>query len=134
MGRALANLEDDRAGSIAILENAHRLFPSDGSLADHFFPSLRRVGLMEQHDKWFEISWNRVNDVIAEYPTSDNSRNTAGWLASRARRHLPEAEKHLQEALALSPRQWSQRAVNFMPLDPMLRRQQERFRTAPLPR
>ena len=111
---------------------------------------------MEQHDKWFEISWNRVNDVIAEYPTSDNSRNTAGWLASRARRHLPEAEKHLQEALALSPRQsayldtmaeiqfakgdrakaleWSQRAVNFMPLDPMLRRQQERFRTAPLPR
>ena len=74
----------------------------------------------------------------------------------RARRNLDQAEKLLEKALAANPEQsayldtmaeiqfargnrekaleWSQRAVNFMSLDVMLRRQHERFRSAPLPR
>ncbi len=156
LGRALANLKSDRAGSLATLGNCHRMFPSDGSLADDFFPALRKMGLLKEHDEWFKISWERMVAVLARFPDSDNTRNTAAWLASRARRNLDEAQEDEEKALALNPDQyayldtmaeiqfakgnrgkaleWSSRAVNFMPLDPQLRRQHERFRTQPLPR
>jgi hypothetical protein len=156
LGRALANLKVDRAGSLAILGNCHRLFPSDGSLADDFFPALRKMGLMKEHDEWFKISWDRMVAVLAQFPGSDNTRNTAAWLASRARLNLDEAQADEEKACALNPDQyayldtmaeiqfakgnrakaleWSTRAVNFMPMDPLLRRQYERFRSAPLPR
>ena len=156
LGKALARLKSDRAGALAILGNCHQMFPSDGSLADDFFPALRKVGLIKEHDEWFKISWDRMAAVIAKFPGSDNTRNTAAWLASRAQRNLAEAQQEEEKALALNPDQyayldtmaeiqfakgnrakaveWSKRAVNFMPLDPQLRRQQERFRSGPLPR
>lgn len=156
LGRALRNLKNDRAHSITILENCHRMFPSDGSLADHFFPALRKVGLIKEHDEWFRISWERMSVVIAEFPNSDNTCNTAGWLASRAQRNLDQAEALQKKALALNPDQpayldtmaevqfamghrekaieWSTRAVNFKPEDSQIRRQLDRFRTAPLPK
>lgn len=159
LGRALANLKSDRAGSLALLAEAHRLFPSDGSLADDFFPALRKMGLLKEHDEWFKISWDRMLAVLTQFPDSDNTRNTTAWLASRARRNLDQAEKFEEMALAAKPNQsayldtmaeiqfakgnrgqaveWSAKAVNFTPggaEGPLLRRQQERFRTAPLPR
>lgn len=159
LGRALANLKSDRAGSLALLAKAHRLFPGDGSLADDFFPALRKMGLIKEHDEWFKISWDRMLAVLAQFPDSDNTRNTAAWLASRARRNLDQAEKFAEMALAAKPDQsayldtmaeiqfakgnrgkaveWSAKAVNFTPgglEGPLLRRQYERFRTAPLPR
>jgi tetratricopeptide (TPR) repeat protein len=156
LGRALANLKNDRAKSIAILKNCHGLFPSDGSLADDFFPSIRKMGLIKEHDEWFRISWARMTAVLERFPDSDNTCNTAAWLASRARRNLDQAEAYEKHALALNPEQsayldtmaeiqfakgnrdkaieWSTRAINFLPGDSMLRRQHERFRTAPLPR
>jgi predicted Zn-dependent protease len=96
-----------------------------------------------------------MQDVIRLYPQSDNTRNTAAWFASRALRRLDEAATHLKAALAARPEQpayldtmaeilfaqgqrskaleWSARAVNFEPSDPMIRRQHERFRADPLP-
>ncbi len=156
MARALGNLKTDRAGSIALLEKCHRLFPSEGSLADSFFPSLRKAGLIEEHNRWFGISWDMMADVLKRYPASDNTYNTAGWLASRARLNLDLAENYLQKALAMNPEQssyldtmaeiqfakgnrakaleWSELAVNFSPQESLLRRQHERFRSNPLPR
>ena len=164
LGRGLANLKADRAGSLAILANCHRLFPSDGSLADDFFPALRKVGLLKEHDEWFQISWERMTAVLAKFPDSDNTCNTAAWLASRARRHLDEAAALETKALASLPNQsayldtmaeiqfakgkrekaleWSVRAVNYSHLNQNLivderdqiRQQFERFRSAPLPR
>lgn len=156
LGRALVGLKTDRAGSLAMLGNCYRMFPCDGSLADDFFPALRKAGLVKEHDAWFKESWERINAVIRQFPDSDNTCNTAAWIASRARRNLDPAEKLLGKALAANPEQsayldtmaeiqfargnrdkaleWSQRAVNFMPLDVMLRRQHERFRSGPLPR
>ena len=156
LGRALGNLKADRAGSIAMLEKCQAMFPCDGSLADDFFPALRQVGLIKEHDQWFKESWDRILAVVDAYPESDNTANTAGWLASRAQRNLNQAQKLLERALTLNPDQppyldtmaeiqfakgnrekaleWSTRAVNFKPLDSMIRRQQERFRSAPLPR
>lgn len=156
LGRALANLKNDRAKSIALLKNCHGLFPSDGSLADDFFPSIRKMGLIKEHDEWFRISWGRMTAVLARFPDSDNTCNTTAWLASRARRNLDQAEAYENHALTLNPDQsayldtmaeiqfakgnrdkaieWSTRAINFLPADSMLRRQHERFRTAPLPR
>ena len=132
------------------------MLPSDGTLADDFFPALRRVGLMKQHDAWFEDSWRRITALVAQYPDSDNTCNTAAWLAARGRGHLYEAEKLERHALALNPNQsayldtmaeiqfvkgnrqkaleWSSLAVNFDPTASALLRQQDRFRTAPLPR
>lgn len=156
LGRALVNLKTDRADSLAMLENCYRMFPCDGSLADDFFPALRKAGLIKEHDEWFKESWERMAAVIRQFPDSDNTCNTTAWIASRARRNLDPAEKLLERALAANPEQsayldtmaeiqfakgnrekaleWSQRAVNFMPLDVMLRRQHERFRSGPLPR
>jgi tetratricopeptide (TPR) repeat protein len=156
LGRALGNLKNDRAGSIAILRSCHQRFPSDGSLADDFFPSLRKAGLIKEHDEWFKISWTRMSAVVAQFPDSDNTCNTAGWLAARAQRNLDQAKSLLDKALALNPDksvyldtlaevefargnrqkalEWSGRAVNFMPEDPTIRRQYERFRSSPLPR
>lgn len=156
LGRALANLKTDRNASIVLLDQCRTMLPSDGTLADDFFPALRRVGLMKQHDAWFEDSWRRITALVAQYPDSDNTCNTAAWLAARGRSHLDEAEKLERHALALNPNQsayldtmaeiqfikgnrqkaleWSTLAVNFDPTASALLRQQDRFRTAPLPR
>lgn len=155
MARAISNLKTDRKASIEILRNCHRAFASDGSLADFFFPALRKVGLIKEHDEWFGETWALMEKIIDLYPECDNSRNTAAWFASRAVRNLDEAEKHLTKALASNPDQsayldtmgeiqfargnrekaleWSRIAVNFLPGDSQLRRQQERFRSAPFP-
>jgi len=156
MARALLNLKSDRPGALAILAKCHHAFASDGSLADFFFPALRKVGLLKEHDVWFRTSWTLMENIIARYPQSDNTRNTAAWFAARALRKLDEAEKHLTIALAANPDQsayldtmaeiqfakgnrekaleWSRAAVNFLPEDSQLRRQQERFRSEPLPK
>lgn len=158
LGRALANLKTDRAGSIAIINQALKNFPSDGSLADDFFPSVRKAGLMKEHDEWFDISWKRMSAAVRQFPECDNTCNTAAWLASRARLKLDEAEKLETKVIAMNPEEssyldtmaeihfvkgdrkkaveYSTRAVNFEPSGPqapILRRQQERFRTEPLP-
>lgn len=156
MARALGNLKTDREGSIALLELCHRNFASDGSLADFFFPALRKAGLLKKHDEWFRKTWNLMGAVIKKYPDSDNTLNTAAWFASRAVLKLDDAEKFLSVALDAYPYQssyidtmaeihfakgdrkkaleWSKRAVNYAPDDAQLRRQQERFRSAPLPK
>jgi hypothetical protein len=135
MARALAGLAADRAKSIALLEHCYQMFPGDGTLADYFFPSLRKAGLIKEHDAWFENSWDRMCDVVEKYPGSSNTLNTTGWLAARAVRNLDEAENFLKRALAVKPDQsayldtmaeiqfgkgdrkkaleWSTRAVNF---------------------
>lgn len=155
VSRALANLETERARSIATLERCHRNFISNGSLADFFFPALREAGLIEQRDRWFNETWQLMETLMRNYPGSDNTRNTAAWFAARARLKLDAAKSILEVALAANPRQaayldtmaelhfamgrrdqaldWSRRAVNFAPDDSQLRRQQERFRFAPLP-
>jgi tetratricopeptide (TPR) repeat protein len=156
MARALATLKTDRPGALALLEKSHRSLASDGSLADFFFPALRQAGLIKEHDAWFRESWSLMEKIIANYPLADNTRNTAAWFASRALRNLDEAEKHLTKALAANPHQsayldtmaeiqfakgnrekaleWSRTAVNFLPNDAQLRRQQERYRSDPLPK
>lgn len=154
--RALANLKTDRTAALALLEKCHQAFASDGSLADFFFPALRKVGLLKEHDEWFRESWDLMAKIVASYPLCDNTRNTAAWFAARALHNLDEAEKSLTQALAANPNQsayldtmaeiqfakgnrqkaleWSRQAVNFLPDDPQLRQQQERFRSAPLPK
>ena len=156
LGRALANLKKDRAKSIALLRRCHGIFPIDGSLADDFFPSIRKMGLVQEHDEWFKISWEQICEILKRYPDCDNTCNTAAWLASRAVRNLDQARNYEQHALTLNPEQpaymdtmaeiefargnrekaieWSTKAVNFLPSDSQLRLQHARFRSSPLPR
>lgn len=154
--RALSRLETDRSGSIATLRTCHQTLLTDGSLADFFFPALRQAGLTLEHDRWFEATWTTIGKVIAAHPGSDNTLNTAAWLASRAARRLDEGGRLIDKALAQRPDQaayldtraelefargnrakaleWSSKAVNFEPLDSQLRQQRERFRRETAPR
>ncbi|MEO5913483.1 MAG: hypothetical protein ABIS50_04570 [Luteolibacter sp.] len=164
LGRALANLKTDHAGSLGLLEHCYQMFPGDGTLADYFFPSIRKVGLIKEHDAWFKISWDRMNAVVKAYPGSSNTLNTTGWLAARALRNLDQAEELQNKALSLKPDEWtyldtmaeiqfakgnrnkalewSTRSVNFTPggdgtaqMESLLsRRQHEHFRVDPLPK
>jgi tetratricopeptide (TPR) repeat protein len=155
LARAFSIVDDDRERAMNLLEQCHRTFIADGSLADHFFPGLRKMGLLKEHDAWFDVTWQRMEEIIKTYPKSDNTRNTAAWFASRALRKVDEGEAHLKVALDLNPDQpayldtmaeihfargnrekaleWSQIAVNLAPEDVQLRRQQERFRSEPFP-
>lgn len=160
--RALSLLGEHRERSLGTLAKCHQMFRADGSLADFFYPSLRRAGLMKEHDEWFESTWSMIAEMARQYPESDNTQNTAAWLAARAMRHLPEAEELLGRAIAMRPRQpayldtmaelqfargnrpkaieWSKAAVNFAPIGDrdseymILRRQLRRFQSDPLPK
>ncbi|MGC4017584.1 MAG: hypothetical protein QM755_24175 [Luteolibacter sp.] len=160
--RAFSRLKTEREASIAILQQCHRTLGPDGALADYFFPGLRKAGLIEQHDAWFDESWQALMPIIKAYPACDNTRNTAAWLAARATRHLDEAAEIEDAALASNPQQaayldtraeiqfarkdrkgaleWSAKTLSADPLqgatNPLfldLRRQVERFRSAPFP-
>lgn len=105
LSRAMSNLGADRKASVEMLDSLHSRNAFDGGLADYFFPAVRAAGLIREHDKWFEASWQRVEAVTKRYPGSHNTANTAGWLASRACRRLAEAEVLLKGALEKKPRQ-----------------------------
>jgi TPR repeat protein len=161
LAKALAILPEDRGRAIALLEGIHRNFMTDGVLADDFFPMLRKAGLKKEMEKWFGESWAKISGVIERFPECDNTRNTAAWLASRARMKVPEAEKHLKAALAKNPGQaayldtmaevrfamgdragavkWSDLSLLRYPLtdspyDTMIRKQNHRFHNDPLPK
>lgn len=160
--RALSTLGENRERSLATLAKCHQVFLTDGSLADFFYPSLRRAGLMKEHDEWFDSTWKTISTLARQYPESDNTQNSAAWLAARAMRHLDEAEELLRHALDMRPRQpayldtmaelqfakgnrqkaieWSKSAVNYAPIGDreseymILRRQLQRFQSDPLPK
>ena len=137
LAHALATLATDRAAALAMLERAYAMAPGDGVLADHFFPAVRGMGLIEQHDAWFKTSWDRLSAVADRYPGASNTLNTIAWLGAKAQRNLDAARKYEERALALKPDQfsyldtmaeiefaagnrnkaveWSQRAVVFTP-------------------
>lgn len=160
LAKALAVLPENRARAIGMLDEINRIFTADGTLADDFFPLVRKVGLNKELDRWFADSWERVSLSLKQYPDCDNTKNTAAWLASRAGRRLDEAEKLQSVALERNPEQaayldtmaelhfakgdrkgaveWSDRALLRYPLtdspyDVMIRKQHERFRSDPMP-
>lgn len=155
MARAFSRLAEDRAGSVAEIERLSAMPFADLSLADYFFAPMREAGLVKQHDAAFARLWENLVKRIARYPDSDNTRNSAAWLASRANRHLDEAEAYLEKALENNPRQaayldtmaevyfargdrdkaveFSSRGVKEEPEDFQLVRQHERFKNGAFP-
>ncbi|MDE0835181.1 MAG: hypothetical protein OSA84_02385 [Akkermansiaceae bacterium] len=160
LAKALEVLPDDRQRAIDMLDGIHRIFATDGVLADDFFPLVKKAGLEKELDRWFGKSWGTISSVLERFPDSDNTKNTAAWLASRAGKRLAEAEKYLRTALERNPDQaayldtmaelhfakgdrkgaveWSDRALlryplTSLPYDVMIRKQHERFRNDPLP-
>ncbi|MES2996063.1 MAG: hypothetical protein V4733_04555 [Verrucomicrobiota bacterium] len=153
LARAMAGLRRDKAASLQLLETIYRGNYASGALADDFFPALRKAGLSSLHDEWFAKSWSGLNDVIRVFPGSDNTRNTAAWLASRCKLNLDEAETLIRRSLENDPRneayldtmaeiefargnrdaaiQWSDKAVNVAPFEILLKQQNQRFRHAP---
>lgn len=154
-GRAMAMLTDRRSEAISLLRSAHGIAPTDGALADHFFPSLLESPLQELRKELFEISWRKITANLTRFPDADNTMNTAVWFASRAGLRLEEAKVMQQRALKLWPRsaayldtlaevyfalgnrreavRLGRLALRYIPHDPMIIRQHERFLNGELP-
>lgn len=155
MARAFSRLGEDRAGSVAEIERFASMPYADISLADYFFAPMRETGLVKQHDAAFNRLWQNLVKRIERFPESDNTRNSAAWLASRANRHLDEAEDYLEKAIENNPRQaayldtmaeihfargdrdkaveFSSRGMKEEPDDFQLVRQHERFKNGAFP-
>jgi hypothetical protein len=155
MARSFSLLERDREAAVAGLERSAAMPFADLSLADYFFAPMRAAGLVKLHDEAFERLWGNLAKRIARYPDSDNTRNSAAWLASRANRRLDEAGKFLEKTLETYPRQaayldtmaevqfargdrskaveFSTRALNEDAEDLQLQRQHQRFLNGPFP-
>jgi tetratricopeptide (TPR) repeat protein len=99
------NEEGDVAGAKALLARCFNLLNGDGLLADDFFPLLRQEGLIEEHDRYFELAYGRIKDSIQAYPGTHNTYNSAAWLASRAARELDDAHAMATKALEARPKQ-----------------------------
>ncbi|MBN8460846.1 MAG: hypothetical protein J0M04_23705 [Verrucomicrobia bacterium] len=156
LARAMDLLQTDRERAVSMLARCHGIDPCGATLADHFFPALRAAGLTREHDRWFQLSWDRLQSVIKRFPGSHNTRNSAAWLAARAARKLDAAQSDSEKALAICPDQgayldtmaeiqfakgrreeaisWSERAIKSRPTDSALRRQLLRFRNDPFPK
>lgn len=152
---ALSLLATDRPRALEMLKACHTMFPDGGQLADHFFPSMRKAGLIKEHDDFFNTSWQITTSRLTRFPEAEQMLNTAAWMAARAMRKLPEAETYSTKALKLNPDQaayldtmgeihfakrdrkgaikWSSQAVNFAPFDSMIRQQYERFSKGAFP-
>jgi len=94
-----------KSRAITKLNACRKMIPGDGTLADEFFPHLRKAGIGKLYDQWFEESYNHILTACQLYPKSHNSQNTAAWLASRSIRMLDEALKHSEAALMERPTQ-----------------------------
>lgn len=149
--KALARLKSDRAAALALLEETFQENMRSGALADDFLPLVRDAGLKAESERWFLKSWDGLQEIIRKYPEGENTRNTAAWMASRARLKLDEAAAVLKTALESMPRQaayldtmaeiefarrnrdgaikWSEKAVNYAPENPDLKDQNQRFRS-----
>jgi tetratricopeptide (TPR) repeat protein len=152
---ALSRIDTHRDQALGMLDRCHSLFPGVGTLADYFYPALRKAGLLKEHDQYFESSWKFMSALLKRFPRSEQNLNGAAWLAARAVSRLPEAEAFALRALQLNPDQpafldtlgevhfakkdrkgavkWSTLATNFDPEDAMIRRQYVRFSTDPFP-
>jgi len=155
MARGFALLEEDPERGMERLAASHGMAATDGIMADFFFPGLRAAGRVAEHDRWFGETFAVYESVLARYPESHNTMNTAAWTASRANRRLADAERLVTRALELQPDQpayldtlgevwfcrgdrdkaveWSDEAVSHAPGEDSLLRQNERFRSGELP-
>lgn len=105
MSRAFSMLSEDKARATTEIEQNLSVSFSDVLLADYFYAPMRAAGLVQMHDEAFEKSWKRMSAIIARFPDGENSLNSAAWLASRANRHLDEAEQYVNRSLKTNPRQ-----------------------------
>ena len=91
--------------ALKTLNAARKLVPGDGTLADHFFPSIREARIGKIYDVWFKESYQHIAKASQLYPKSHNTHNTAAWLCSRSVRNLDTALEHSTKALEDRPHQ-----------------------------
>lgn len=92
--------------AVKLLDKAHAALPSDGLLADYFFPALAgHKELKGDYARWFNKSWDLLNDAIKTYPNSHNTRNTIAWLGAKSLLKIDESFGQAKKALSLMPSQ-----------------------------
>jgi hypothetical protein len=155
LAQALSLANDQREKCLTMLDRSHKGNLANAGLADNFFPCLRRAGLLQEHNAWFEESWQAMKVQHQRYPDYDNIANSMAWLAARAKLRLPEAKELSLYSLSIRPDQaayldtmaeiyfangdrknaleWSSKALFIEQEDNQLFRQHYRFFFAPLP-
>ncbi len=93
------------ASAVQMFDLAHDLAKSEGVLADHFFPEVKKAGYRKLHDQWFDESFELLSKVIDRFPNSHNSLNTAAWLGARSVREIDRSMQYIDRALQLRPHQ-----------------------------
>ncbi|WP_353566983.1 hypothetical protein [Haloferula sargassicola] len=107
VSRGLAEIDaGHREQGIAHLKRWEDVVYDDPAMADHFFAAFRKRGLQTLHDEWFGRAWKRYHSVLADYPDSVNTLNSAAWIAARACRKLDDAERSSSRAVQLDPDNW----------------------------
>ena len=104
--RGLALFEEgNKEEALKLFRSSFEILNGDGILADDYFPLLREAGVIEEHDRNFEIVYQRLEESIKAYPKAHNTYNSAAWMASRACRKLEDAHGKIRSALAERPKQ-----------------------------
>lgn len=102
--RALVMFEEgDDATARTLLEESFLALEGEGEVSNDMFSLLRKLGLIELHDRLFELSYGRLSRVIEKYPRERTVRNSIAWMAACAHRRLDEAELHARTAISLAP-------------------------------
>lgn len=96
--------QGNRKEAITTLNNSRKI-ASNGSLADEFFPAIRKIDLGDHYKQWFEESYQQLKSVCELYPNAHNTQNTTAWLASRSVMRLDEGLAHAKKATSLRPSQ-----------------------------
>ncbi len=149
--RARALLDAGRYdAAVALLRSLAETNPADSSLLEDAYQLLADNGRGEAAEALFATVHTRCRTAVERFPEHAEHNNNIAWLLSRCGRELDTALAHAEKAVAIEPDngayldtlaevhfqrgdrdkavEFSQRAVELLGSDPMVRAQLERFK------
>ena len=94
--------KDSKRGE-ALLNRCVDTSRGGGSLAEAFFPALRKAGYSVVYKRAYKKVATEFESVLKRYPKSANTCNSYAWLAAKAAEDLKNAEKLSKKSLELAP-------------------------------
>ncbi len=148
--------ENDQERALAALEAYWQLTPGNASIGERLLPLAEEHGLTQEAKEYYSKTRALALEACKRFPKSAMAHNNLAWLDARSRRRLEDALDHANTAVALRPNtaayidtlaevyfamgdretalKHSNFAVTLTPDDEELIGQNERFKSAPLPK
>ena len=99
----MAVMKDDPKLGEALLNRCVDTSRGGGSLAEAFFPALKKAGYHTISKRAYQKVSQQYDEVLKRYPRSANTCNSYAWLAAKAAMDLQKAEKLSVKSLELAP-------------------------------